>query len=220
MYIKKVLVKNYKSLKDVVIDLNPDVNIFVGNNDAGKSTVLEVLSILTTGKLDGFAFERQLKSTLFNNETRAEYLAGIEMGNTPELPIIILEAYFDDGDSEYSGKNNDLGEDCSGIHVEVDMSAMNAATYQKMLEEKQVRDIPVELYSVTFSYFNGSGVAFRYAPFSSLFIDTTRKDYGNIVDRFVADSISDNLTEQEIVDIATAYRYSRQQFHDHSLIQN
>lgn len=219
MYIRKILVKNYKSLKDVVIDLNPEVNIFVGNNDAGKSTILEVLSILTTGKLNGFAFDRQLKSTLFNNETRAEYLAEIKKENTPELPTIILEAYFDDEDPEYSGTNNDLGEDCSGIRVEVDMSAMNAATYQKMLEEKQVEDIPVELYSVTFSYFNGNGVAFRYAPFNSLFIDTTRKDYGNIVDRFVADSISNNLTEQEITDIATAYRYSRQQFHDHDLIQ-
>ena len=43
MNIQKIVVKNYKLLKDVVIDLNPQINIFVGDNDAGKSSVLEVI---------------------------------------------------------------------------------------------------------------------------------------------------------------------------------
>lgn len=219
MYIKKILVKNYKSLKDVIIDLNPDVNIFVGNNDAGKSTVLEVLSILTTGKLNGFSFDRQLKTTLFNNETRTNFIASIGTDSIAELPRIVLEAYFDGVGSEYSGTNNDLNEDCAGIRVVAEMSAINSDIYKKMLRDGLVKDIPVELYGVSFSYFNGSSVAFRFAPFSSLFIDTTRKDYGNLVDRFVTDSISENLTEQEVTDIATAYRYSRQQFRGHELIQ-
>lgn len=52
MYIKKIVVKNYKLLQDVTIPLNPDVNIFIGDNDSGKSTILEALCILTTGKLN------------------------------------------------------------------------------------------------------------------------------------------------------------------------
>ena len=40
MTINKIVVKNYKLLQDVVIPLNPDVNIFVGDNDSGKSTML------------------------------------------------------------------------------------------------------------------------------------------------------------------------------------
>lgn len=71
MYIRRLVIKNYKLLNDVEIDLNPDTTIFVGNNDSGKSTLLEALSILTTGKLDGYAFERQLKTVIFNNEARA-----------------------------------------------------------------------------------------------------------------------------------------------------
>ena len=65
MTINKLVIKNYKLIRDIVIPLNPDINIFVGENDAGKSTILEVLSILTTGKLNGYAFERQLKANLF-----------------------------------------------------------------------------------------------------------------------------------------------------------
>lgn len=47
MYISKLVVKNYKLLKDVNLDLNERINIFVGENDSGKSTILEVLSILS-----------------------------------------------------------------------------------------------------------------------------------------------------------------------------
>lgn len=219
MYIKRLVVKNYKLLKDVVIELNADTNIFVGNNDSGKSTLLEALSILTTGKLNGYAFDRQLKAVIFNNEVRAAYITSVRSGKTVTPPQIIFEAYFDECDVEYSGTNNSLGEDCSGIRIVADISPEHSETYKKMLQDKLVRDIPVELYHVTYNYFKGGGVAYRYAPFNSLYIDTTRKDYANVVDRFVSNSISEHLTEQEITDLATAYRTSRQQFHENSIVK-
>ena len=78
MYISKLVVKNYKLLKDVNLDLNERINIFVGENDSGKSTILEVLSIITSGKLNGYAFERQIKANMFNDEAKKN----IELGNT------------------------------------------------------------------------------------------------------------------------------------------
>lgn len=65
MFIKKLVLKNYKLLKDVTIELNKDINIFVGENDSGKSTILEALSIITSGKLNGYAFDRQIKANFF-----------------------------------------------------------------------------------------------------------------------------------------------------------
>ena len=43
MAIKKLFIKNYKSIENMVIELNGDVNIFVGENDSGKSTILEAI---------------------------------------------------------------------------------------------------------------------------------------------------------------------------------
>ncbi len=150
MTIQKIVVKNYKLLKDIVIPLNPVINIFVGDNDAGKSTILEALSILTTGKLNGFAFERQLRANLFNKETREQYIANVTAGLKPDPPQIVVEAYFD-GDSIYKGTENELSEDTVGIRVVVDMSEHNAETYKRMLASNEVRDIPIELYSVNLS---------------------------------------------------------------------
>lgn len=218
MTIQKIIVKNYKLLKDVIIALNPKINIFVGDNDAGKSTILEVLSILTTGKLNGFAFDRQLKASLFNKEIREKYITDIVSGAKPVPPKIILEAYFD-GDSDFKGTENELSEDTAGLRAVVDLSESNAETYKRMLNEHEVKDIPVELYCVTYNYFSGAPVSFRYSPFKSIFIDTTRKEYAGLVDHFVSDSIADNLTEEELTSLAVAYKASRRQFHDHDVVQ-
>ena len=64
--IKKLLIKNYKSIKQEVIEMQSDVNIFVGENDSGKSTILEAISIVSTGNLNGRSFEKQIKTNLFN----------------------------------------------------------------------------------------------------------------------------------------------------------
>lgn len=218
MTIQKILVKNYKLLKDIVISLNPEINIFVGDNDAGKSTILEVLSILTTGKLNGFAFDRQIKANLFNREIRANYIADVTTGRKSEPPRIVMEAYFD-GDAQYKGSDNELSEDTIGLRAVVDITENNTETYKRMLTDGEVKDIPVELYGVSFHYFSGNPVSFRYSPFKSVFIDTTRKEYAGLVDHFVSDSIADNLTEEERTNLAIAYKAGRRKFHEHEIVQ-
>ena len=218
MAINKLLIKNYKLIRDIVIPLNPNVNIFVGENDAGKSTILEALSILTSGKLNGFAFERQLKANLFNSETRKEYITAVNAGQTPAPPKIVFEAYFD-GDADFKGSNNTLSEDTVGINITVKIADSNTPVYQKMLEAGDVKDIPVELYTVDYHYFSGAPVSFRYGPFKSVIIDTTRKEYTGIVDHFVSDSITENLSAEQLRDLAIAYSRSRREFHDDDTVK-
>ena len=45
MHISKINIKNFKSFKDVTVTLNPDLNIFVGVNNAGKTTILEAIAL-------------------------------------------------------------------------------------------------------------------------------------------------------------------------------
>ena len=39
MKIKKIYMENFKSFKKLELSLNAGINIFVGNNEAGKSTI-------------------------------------------------------------------------------------------------------------------------------------------------------------------------------------
>lgn len=45
---RKVLIKNYHAFKDFKLELSRGVNIIVGSNDAGKSTLLEAINLAFT----------------------------------------------------------------------------------------------------------------------------------------------------------------------------
>lgn len=225
MQITKLLIKNYKLLRDEVITLNPSVNIFVGDNDAGKSTILECLSIITTGKLNGFAFDRQLKANLINTQVRAEYIDSVnaykngDLSTSPTPPAILMEAYCA-GDAQYQGTQNELQEDCPGIRVEAGIFADsdNANLYKDMLIKGQIEDVPIELYTVHYRYFHGEPVNYRSAPFKSVLVDAGRRDYSSVLGRFMSDNLADHLSDIELKELAIAYRRSKIAFQKEAIV--
>ena len=57
MYIKKIHIENFKKFKGPFdLELNEDLNIIVGNNEAGKSTVIEAIFLALTGMFRGNIF--------------------------------------------------------------------------------------------------------------------------------------------------------------------
>lgn len=219
MKIQKICVQNYKLLRDVTLSINPDVNIFVGENDSGKSTLLEAIGILASGKLNGYAFDKQLKANLFNSDVRNEYIASLSTyPDVKEPPKIVFEAYCETDDATYAGTNNSSGENCAGIRVEVSFNPEYASAYKRMLENREVYDIPVEFFTVSYKYFSGAPVVYRFCPIKLAFIDTTRKDYSYVVDRFVSENITTYLSDQEQIDLSTAYRKSRNYFRNNEVV--
>lgn len=222
MIIERIVIENYRLIKHADFLVNPDMNIFVGDNDSGKSTLLEALTILTSGKLNGFAFERQLKANLFNDEVRRLYIDSLsDLATVQSPPKMFFEAYCLDSDdyTEYKGTNNSRNENCPGIRIDVEFNAEYESTYRRMLEENEVFDIPVEFYTVRYRYFVGDQIHYRFCPIKAAFIDTTRKDYSRMVDRFVSENITTYLSEQEQIDLSTAYRKSRNDFHTNELVE-
>ena len=221
MKIEKIKICNYKLLRDVEIKLNNVMNIFVGQNDSGKSSILEAISIVTTGKLDGYAFEHQIKVNLFNIDVRKKYIESLK--NYPDVlepPQMLFEAYCESDDKykEYAGTNNFYNEDVPGIRVLVNFDSEYSNTYKQMLASGDIYDIPVEFYKVTYIYFKGEKVIYRFCPLKAAIIDTTRKDYSYVVDHFVSENITKYLSEQEQVDLSTAYRKSKNDFHTNDTV--
>ena len=220
MAIKKLLVKNYKLIKDTIIEMRPDVNIFVGENDSGKSTILEAISIVATGNLNGRSFEKQIKANLFNQNVREKYIASLKnIKSVMAPPTIIIEAYLDIEDQSFSGTNNELREDCAGIRMELAFNQTYADIYKQMLKDGEIYDIPIEFYTVNYHYFKGTPVVYRFAPVKGVFIDTTRKDYSYVMDKFVTSNIATYLTAKEQTDLSTAYRKSRHAFQENEVVK-
>jgi len=222
LIIERIVIENYRLIKHADFLVNPDMNIFVGDNDSGKSTLLETLTILTSGKLNGFAFERQLKANLFNDEIRRSYIDSLsDPAAVQSPPKMFFEAYCVDSDdyAEYKGTNNSRNENCPGIRIDVEFNTDYETTYKRMLEKNEIFDIPVEFYSVRYRYFVGETISYRFCPIKAAFIDTTRKDYSRVVDRFVSENITAYLSGQEQIDLSTAYRKSRNDFHANELVE-
>lgn len=219
MMIKKLLIKNYKSIEEIVIEMQSDVNIFVGENDSGKSTILEAISIVSSGNLNGRSFEKQIKANLFNQTTREKYIASLKSKKQIQPPTVIIEAYLDIEDAAFMGTNNELREDCAGIRMELAFNSEYSDVYKQMLKDEEIYDIPVEFYTVSYHYFKGTPVVYRYAPVKGTFIDTTRKDYSHVMDKFVASSIATYLTAKEQTDLSTAYRKSRHTFQENEVVK-
>ena len=53
MFIRKVKIHNFKCYKDFEITLEEGLNIVVGDNEAGKSTILEAINLALTGIISG-----------------------------------------------------------------------------------------------------------------------------------------------------------------------
>ena len=53
MYISRVIISNYRCLKTADVTLNSDLNTIVGDNESGKSTLLEAIHLALTGQLNG-----------------------------------------------------------------------------------------------------------------------------------------------------------------------
>ncbi|MCC3144729.1 DNA replication/repair protein RecF [Halanaerobium sp. Z-7514] len=48
MYLKRVLCRNFRNFDELIIDLNPNLNIFLGDNGQGKTNLLEAIYIMAT----------------------------------------------------------------------------------------------------------------------------------------------------------------------------
>jgi ABC-type branched-subunit amino acid transport system ATPase component len=94
MHIAKVNIENFKCYKGKFsIPLNPGANILVGNNEAGKSTILEAIHLALTGILNGRYLKNELSPYLFNRRVEQEYIASLTTANPMSPPHIQIELF-------------------------------------------------------------------------------------------------------------------------------
>lgn len=223
--ISKLKIINYKLFQNVIIEMNNTMNIFVGENDSGKTTILEALSMVLTGKIRGSNIANRVNLDWFNTNVRQCFIEAVKAGNTPALPTIEIEAYFSTPDEDeistklYKGTNNSLHEDTEGVKVEILFDAQYSTVYKQLLSDGKIKDIPIEYYKVNFRSF---AIPEYYAQTTAkkvACIDTTKRDYGPVLSRFVSGSINEYLTEEDMTELRHAYRANRHEFTDNQAVK-
>jgi len=225
MKIAKLRIINYKLFQNATIEMNSSVNIFVGENDSGKTTILEALSMVLTGRINGGSVISRLNLDWFNIATRQCFKNAVESGMTPDLPSIVIEAFFSTPAEEeiaikkYKGTNNSLHEDSEGVKLEITFDNQYCDIYKQLLSEKKIKDIPVEYYKVVFRSFANPELYYTITGKKVAIVDTTKKDYGAVLGRFISNSINEYLTEADMTELRHAYRANRQGFTENQAVQ-
>jgi len=213
--LSKIVMRNYRTFRKCQIDFDPAMNILVGDNDSGKSTILEAVGLALTGRLHGKLLAQELSPHLFNSDTVSDYIAKLQSGEVVNPPEIIIDLFFDD-DGELAGlrgTNNLLGTNEAGVRIRASLHPDYTPEYTEFVSDpSQVTLVPTEYYHVEWLSFAGNGITLRSVPATASLIDATTIRLQSGADYYLNGIITTSLEPKERVELARAYRSLRETF--------
>ena len=222
MKIDRIKIVNFKCFKgEFNLDLNDGLNILVGDNESGKSTILEAIHLALTGLFNGKYLKYELTQYLFNNEVVAEYLKNIAGGSTAILPHILIEVYIKGEDlALFEGNGNSEKINACGISLKIGFDEEYQPEYEQLIQCGNIKSLPIEYYDVIWkSFARDESIRSRSIPIKSALIDSSSKRYQNGSDIYISRIVRDNLKTKDIVTISQAHRTMRDSFMECSAIK-
>jgi putative ATP-dependent endonuclease of the OLD family len=218
MHVKRIIVSGFKALRSFDMELGDHLNIIVGDNETGKTTVLEAVGLVLSGQMAGRSVLYDLDPYYFNTGMAAEYFALIRGGGNPLPPQVLIEAYLDDDGTDeltrFRGTNNTRGEDCPGLSMSILLNQDLADDFKAYVSNvKNAEIIPVEFFTVQWRSFAGNSVTARTLPFRATVIDTSlvRAYFGP--NKYLAQIITECLKDdKQRISLSAAYRRLKHAF--------
>ncbi len=191
--IKKIRLVNFKSFRDYTIEPNEHTNILVGDNEVGKSSILEAIDLVASGST--FRVEAIGLDRLLNIEAVNEFIQGERTFDN--LPQLIVELYLcGHFDHTMNGKNNTDHVTYDGIRL---VCSPNPDYRTEITETLSSNDgfFPYDYYSVRFSTFADEGYTRYKKKLRSVLIDSSNMNTGYATNDFVR-RMYRQYTESEI----------------------
>lgn len=228
MFIKEVIIENYRCFEGrFSLTLNRGLNILVGNNDVGKSTILEAIHLALTGWINGRHLRTELSEFLFNKRVVAGYLKGLKDGSNSPPPSVLIELFFEIEDdalkNQFHGNGNSEQKDECGIQFKI---FFNVDKYKEEYEQLiqaggEIQSLPIEYYDFSWASFaRDESVTPRSIPIKAAMIDSSNSRYQNGSDIYISRIIRDRLETDQIVKISQAHRKLRDSFEQEEAVQS
>jgi len=216
VFIQRVVIKNYRCLTTSNVAFNEKLNVIVGNNECGKSTLLEAIHLALTGQLNGRPLLIELHPYLFNLELVRAYVESLKKGASAETPNILIEVYLADDSAltKLKGNNNSLGLDLPGVSLLVELNPVHAADFEQYVSEpSEIRTLPIEYYSIKWRDFADNEIINSGSiPLKTSLIDASSLKNNAAANRYIVDIVKESLTNKEKVDLALSYRLMKDRF--------
>jgi putative ATP-dependent endonuclease of OLD family len=198
------------------------MNVIVGDNECGKSTLLEAINLALTGQLSGRPIQSELHPHLFNLNAVHTYLDAVKAGAAVKLPSIVIEIYFADSPTlaKLQGTNNSQKEDAAGVKLVIEFNDEYRSELAAYVSDRRVvKTIPVEYYIVRWRSFADNEITSRSIPLKPSLIDTSAIRNTAATQRYIADIVKEALDPKQQIDLALSYRLMKDRFLEDPKIQ-
>lgn len=214
MAISRVKINNFKCFNGLFeFKLNKGLNILVGNNETGKSTILQAIHVALTGFYEGRNIRNELSQYLFNREVVESYFNSVNNGKALIPPSITIEIFFDGSvDPEFEGNDNSERISCEGLKFQIAFDEKYTEEYNVLVSKKNMISLPIEYYEATWTTFARQVVTTRSIPIKSSMIDSSSYRYQNGSDVYISRIIKDLLSTEEITAVSQAHRKMKDTF--------
>lgn len=213
MFIKEIIIENFKCFEGIFrLELNQELNILVGDNETGKSTILEAIHLALKGWIYGKYLSTELTQSLFNKQVINKYLDSLKNENRLPPPYILIELYFEIEDdslkSMFEGNGNTLRQKACGIQFKISFNEDYQEPYNIFVNSNNaVRSLPIEYYDFSWSSFaRDDRLTPKRIPLKSSFIDSANRRYQNGSDICISHIIREFLTDEQKVIISQEHR--------------
>jgi putative ATP-dependent endonuclease of the OLD family len=169
--IKKIILSNFKRFKKFELSFDDKLNILVGDNEAGKSSILLALDLTLSGsrsKIETIGLE-----TLFNNEVVSTFLAGAK--KIGDLPTLYVEVYLSEQGNAYLNGKNYIGGSiaCDGLRLTCEPIDEYSKENGEVLNDPS-SNFPFEYYAIKFMTFAGDPYSGFKKSIKHLIIDSSQ----------------------------------------------
>ena len=169
--ITKLILTNFKRFDTLCLNLDPRMNILIGDNEAGKSTILLALDLALSAsrtKVESFGLE-----PLFHKKAVDDFLAK-PVKRRADLPILSVELYLPDhARHDLNGKGNSLNDYHEGLRFSCEPSPDYIREIDAVLGDDQP-NFPFEFYEIKFTTFAGQAYGSHRKFVRHLMIDSSQ----------------------------------------------
>lgn len=206
--LKKVRIRNYRKLKDVTFLPNAGMNILVGDNGSGKSTVLEALILALTGRINNRSAQEELNPFWFNEDVVAEFLKKRAQGESVVPPSLSIELFLDNRDDfqRFNGAHNSEvpTRDCPGVALLVEPNPDHKEDLEAFLADG-CKVLPTDFYRVSWRDFADNQIITRPKVLKTAVIDSRTVRSTSGVDFHLRQILSDYLAADEKAKVSAAF---------------
>lgn len=202
-HIKALYIKGFKKFPELTISFNENMNILVGENEAGKSTILEAIKVVLNQQYKNT--DKSILKDLFNRNQIDNFNKNSSIETLPRIQIeldLVLEA--NERNTEYFyGENN--RNKCADFGIKFECT-FNEDIGSNLIDVINSGEIPYEYYNLSWTTYSKQQYYLIRRPLNFISIDTSENDTNSSFNYFNRTLFNSRYSEEERIASKNKFR--------------